>query len=180
MTVLRTRRLVLRAKDASDADAMHEIASCWEVARRTATWPWPPDRGFTEARAAAPQPERGLVAMILFDGRSVGMASAVNDELGYMLHPWAWGQGFATEACAALLRHWFATNAPSLGAGVFEGNPASVSACWRSWAFEKWAGARSPAARSAAPWTERTSTSGARTGSAAPLSSGRPPRRRGP
>lgn len=127
MTVLRTRRLVLRPKGANDADAMHEIASRREVVRWTASWPWPPDREFTEARAAAPQPERGLVAMILLDGRPVGMASAVNEELGYMLHPSAWRRGLATEACAALLHHWFATtDASGIGAGVFEGNPASV------------------------------------------------------
>lgn len=127
MTVLRTQRLVLRPKEASDAATMHEIASCWEVVRWTASWPWPPEREFTEARAAGPQPEHGLIAMILEGGRLVGMASAVSDELGYMLHPSAWGRGIATEACAALLHHWFmSTDAPGIGAGVFEGNPASV------------------------------------------------------
>ncbi len=127
MTVLRTRRLVLRPKEASDEDAMHEIASVREVVRWTSSWPWPADREVTQARAAASQPERGFVAMVLQDGRPVGMASVVEDELGYMLHLSPWGQGFATEACEALLGHWFATtDALSIGAGVFEGNPAST------------------------------------------------------
>jgi RimJ/RimL family protein N-acetyltransferase len=127
MTALRTARLVLRPKEAGDVDAIHAMVSEWEVVRWTASWPWPPERAFTEERVRGGQPDGGLIATVLRDGEVIGMASVVRAELGYMLAPAAWGQGFATEACTALLDFGFATTGwPAIEAGVFTGNDASL------------------------------------------------------
>ena len=127
MTVLLTDRLLLRPKEAGDVEAIHAMVSEWEVVRWTASWPWPPERAFTEERVRGGQPDEGLIATILRDGDVIGMASVVRAELGYMLAPVAWGQGFATEACTALLDFGFATTDwPAIEAGVFTGNDASL------------------------------------------------------
>jgi RimJ/RimL family protein N-acetyltransferase len=127
MTVLLTPRLVLRPKDLDDAEPIHAMVSDWEVVRWTASWPWPPGWAFTDERMRDNQPDEGLIASILRDGEVIGMASVVGAELGYMLVPNAWGQGFATEACAALLDLSFATtNWLAIQADVFVGNDASL------------------------------------------------------
>ncbi len=127
MTVLRTPRLVLRPEEAADLDAIHHIVSQWEVVCWTASWPWPPDRDFTEKRVKGPPPEQGMIASIVRDDVLIGVASLHHGELGYMLAPDAWGQGYATEACAALLEFGFAsTDWPEITAGVFKGNDASL------------------------------------------------------
>ncbi len=103
------------------------MASEWEVVRWTASWPWPPDRSFTEARLLADQPQQGMAASILRDGAAIGLASVSNGTLGYMLAQGAWGQGYATEACAALIRFAFeTTDWPAIEAAVFKGNSGSM------------------------------------------------------
>ena len=127
MTVLRTARLVLRPEEPADLDAVHHIVSQWEVARWTASWPWPPDRAVTEERVMGAPPEQGMIASIVRDGAVIGIAGLEDGELGFMLAPEAWGQGYATEACAALLEFGFAsTDWPEITAVVFKGNDASL------------------------------------------------------
>ena len=127
MTVLRTARLVLRPLRAEDAEAFHAFASDWEVASRVASWPWPGDRAFTEQRLSKPQPGEGIRTAILCDGTLVGSAGVEDGEIGYMLARSAWGRGYATEACTALLDFAFATTPwPEISAGVFADNDASM------------------------------------------------------
>ena len=48
-------------------------------------------------------------------------------EIGYILHPDAWGQGLATEALTAVIDHVFATrDVETLTADVDPGNLASI------------------------------------------------------
>lgn len=127
MTVLRTGRLALRAPRPADIDAVHAMVSEWEVVRWTASWPWPPDRALTEARLRADPPGDGPRAAILRDGDVVGLAGIADGVLGYMLAPAAWGRGYATEACAALVGHAFeTTDRPDIAAAVFAGNAGSL------------------------------------------------------
>lgn len=124
---LHTARLVLRPRAPEDRDAYLALASHWDVVRRTASWPWPPDPGFVAEWLARGQPEEGLVASILEDGRVIGMGCVVGGELGYMLAPQAWGRGYATEACAALVSHAFVTTGwPEVVARAAAGNEASL------------------------------------------------------
>ena len=62
----------------------------------------------------------GLVTLYRRDAERLGHLSAEGGEveLGYMLLPEAWGCGYATEACAAVL-DWFA--------GVLPGEPVVLS-----------------------------------------------------
>ena len=134
-----TERLRLRRARPEDLDALHALASDWEVVKQTATWPWPPDRAFTANRAQPMPAEIGLAGPV-FDGDDlVGMmgvnaakTGAVTDTgagtvLGYMFARQHWGRGFATEMGRALIAHAFAAyDWPSIEACVFDENPASA------------------------------------------------------
>lgn len=130
-TEIVTARLRLRRARPEDLDALHALVSDWEVVKQTATWPWPPDRAFTETRAQPMPAGRGIGGPVFADGELVGMvgvnATDTCPQLGYMFARAQWGRGFASEIGRALIAHAFATyDWPSIGAGVFEENPASV------------------------------------------------------
>jgi RimJ/RimL family protein N-acetyltransferase len=137
--LLVTDRLLLRELDVDDADAIAEragdrrvaqyliavpspypvaLAHRWILARRA--W-WPQGRGVTLAiaRREAPRALLGSVSLrrLPRDDRA---------ELGYWLGADTWGQGYATEACTALVDHGFsALRLRRIYAQVIVGNHAS-------------------------------------------------------
>lgn len=117
---IRSERLVLRESEASDRAAVIKLFTSPEVG----TYIGGP-RSLDELEHAMPDvPMRrcglfvadlneamiGLVTLYRHDAERLGHLSAEGGgdvELGYMFLPEAWGYGYATEACAAVLE-WFA------------------------------------------------------------------------
>ena len=151
---LRTPRLLLRPWHASD-DA--EVAAALDIYRRdeVARWlgatprPWP-DLDYARARLArwesvfGETPGLGLWAVVP-DGaahpagtvllvRLPDADGAPTDdvEIGWHLHPDAWGHGYATEAAKALLEHAFGTlDLPCVNAVAYAGNAPSFAVMQR-------------------------------------------------
>lgn len=66
--------------------------------------------------------------IIEHDGRAIGKAGCFRlPEIGYILHPDYWGQGFATEALTAVIAHIFAYHPfEALRADIDPRNEASI------------------------------------------------------
>ncbi len=111
-----TQRLILRPLEMADAEAVFAYAKDPEVARYLS---WQPHRSIDDARQfisrtlsryAQGQPASwGLEHKA--DGRLIGTAGFVNflprvssAEIGYVLSPAYWGQGFASEAVREIIR----------------------------------------------------------------------------
>ncbi|MEO1138072.1 MAG: GNAT family N-acetyltransferase [Pseudomonadota bacterium] len=123
---LETDRLVWRTGTPEDADALHAIASQFDVVRQTETWPWPPDRAFTTKRCL-PMPEiEGAGGVVTHDSEVIGIMGLGDAKMGYMFAPGHGGKGFATEMGRAAVAHAFDRfDWPKLSACVFSDNPAS-------------------------------------------------------
>lgn len=116
---IETKRLWLRWPRASDAAAITGFAGLAEVAQRTALIPHPYPPGEAERfilKARADNASRmALILAIVQKARvqqPIGLVSAalVADseiELGYLLAPAEWGQGFASEALKGLINTVF-------------------------------------------------------------------------
>jgi RimJ/RimL family protein N-acetyltransferase len=125
VTVLRTARLVTRPACPANTDAFLAVASDWEVVSRLASWPSPADRAFTGARLSATQPTEGMRAAILRDRVLIGTDGV--EGLRDQLHAGPSCQG-------PRLRHRGMHGprrlrldpCPSLQAGAFKGNGASI------------------------------------------------------
>lgn len=107
---IKTQRLLLRLIKATDLDALHEIYSNAEAMQYGAT---PPHR---DRRTTRQWLEGRLAAMangakhfaIELGGKVIGKAGFVNGgEIGVILHPMAWGHGFAREALCAIIDQAF-------------------------------------------------------------------------
>ena len=125
--IIQTKRLRLRPAGPEDVTPVHQIASDFDVVRFTGTWPWPADRDFTVSRCK-PLENKGLGGVVTHREQVIGMASVFGEgELGYMLARQAWGLGYATEICRALVDAAFATGRwDQLQACVFTDNPGSA------------------------------------------------------
>ncbi|HET7901737.1 MAG TPA: GNAT family protein [Candidatus Nanopelagicales bacterium] len=151
---LRTDRLLLRPWTTSDADA----EACYAVLSHPDVWPWLgadpkpcPDveaarrtceKGSSFADGAvglwavetpevdgiSPQP-CGTVLVVPLP-RSDGAPSDVL-EIGWHLHPHAWGRGIATEAALSLVHLAREHGVQQLHAVVYEGNERSMAVCDR-------------------------------------------------
>lgn len=118
-------RLTFRALQATDAAALHAIVAHHAVTRQLGPkWLWPADLAFTQTRAQ-PFHGAGFVWGIFLKGALIGTVGVAAGELGYMLAPAAWGQGFASEACQTAIAHAFAAGLDQIGAGVWADNSAS-------------------------------------------------------
>lgn len=128
---MKSPRLTYRPLAASDAARIAEFAGDWDVARMTARIPFP----YSEALAASWMEnldEDEFVRVVELNGELIGAvgyvpASDGSVEIGYWIgRPW-WGQGFATEAGTALVRHCFrVAKIPRLTCCHFVDNPASA------------------------------------------------------
>ena len=118
-------RLGYRSLQAADLDALQAIVSHFDVVRQLASFPWPPERDFTRARAQ-PYLGNGFVWGAFLGPRLIGTVAVTGDELGYMFTPDQWRQGLATEACRTAITHAFARGHDHLIAGVWADNTASL------------------------------------------------------
>jgi RimJ/RimL family protein N-acetyltransferase len=120
---IRTERLVLRESEARDRAAFIELFASPEVG--TYIGGSRPRDELERAVPEVPGRRQGLFVIDL-DGAMIGMITldrrdaerpghirpdAGETELGYMLLPQAWGNGYAAEACTAAL-DWFAGALP--------------------------------------------------------------------
>ncbi len=107
---IRTQRLVLRRARAGDAEAMHAVLSDPAAMRY---WSSLPHVSLEETRAwlagmIDTPPGLGDDFIIEHDGRLIGKAGCWRlPEIGFILHPSCWGQGFAHEAMSAVIPRLF-------------------------------------------------------------------------
>ncbi|WP_027928690.1 GNAT family N-acetyltransferase [Amycolatopsis thermoflava] len=138
MTVpdLRTARLRLRGLEPTDTEAIVRVFADPDTSRFLAADLSDPDqcRASVERRLAYTGPDGTGHWVVERDGVVIGLAhlrpsaelSGDLVEIGYFLDPAHGGQGLATEAAAALLRHAFtALGLPAVWALVHESNVAS-------------------------------------------------------
>lgn len=125
-----TERLILRRAREDDLEAMHAVLSHPAGMRY---WSTPPHTDIEQTREwlgnmLATRPPEGEDFVVEHRGRVIGKAGCYRlPEIGYILHPDAWGQGFATEALTAVIAHVFATHpVEALRADVDPRNPASI------------------------------------------------------
>lgn len=146
--VLETERLVLRPWGADDLATVYDIYSRWEVVRLLGRTP----TALTElaqaeaslARWAAITGPYGVWAIVP-KGASTPVGSALmkllplsdsgdvsrDTEIGWHLHPDAWGNGYATEAARGLLAHAWQNGIDELFAVTYPENAASQAVCRR-------------------------------------------------
>ncbi|MFE4357337.1 GNAT family N-acetyltransferase [Kitasatospora sp. NPDC056800] len=123
---IRTERLVLREPEARDRAAFVELLASTEV-NTYLGGPKPRDE-IEREMPGAPSRSPGVFAVDR-DGETIGQVLLRKEagrlgrvgeqaELGYLFLPQAWGRGYATEACAAVL-DWFT--------GVLPGEPVVLA-----------------------------------------------------
>ena len=108
---MRTARLHLRAVTDADAKRIAALAGDWDIASMTGRIPYP----YSEEDArhwVSGLAEREEVFGIEYAGELIGICgftahSSGDAELGYWIGKSYWGQGFATEAAAAVMAHGF-------------------------------------------------------------------------
>ena len=142
--ILATERLIVRDWDVSDADRFFDIYGREEVVRWLGAAPIA-DRDEAVARIErsptrlAGDPRFGSWAVVdRARGVPIGgvLLKPLPDgdgeiEIGWHLHPDSWGNGFATEAAAAVLERGFATGVPEVWAVTFLDNAASAAVARR-------------------------------------------------
>lgn len=126
MRTLHGPRLTATPVAETDLRDLHAHMADFEVAKWTATWPYPGDLEFTRSRCRPnAEPGRGLW-ILRVDGVCVGSIGYSKQSIGYAIAPGHWGQGYASEAVALALRELFqTTDWPAVSASVWHGNAAS-------------------------------------------------------
>ncbi len=108
---IKTRRLALRALDASDAPRIAVLAGVWEVASMTGRIPYP--YSSVDALHWVTELADGeIVYGITLNGALIGICGYTPDgtgaaEVGYWIGQDYWGKGYATEAVRELIGHGF-------------------------------------------------------------------------
>lgn len=141
-----TERLVVRGWHLADVDAFFDIYRRWEVARWLGSTPRALETldeaearvtRWAELNRAAEDEGRWAVER-REDGRVVGTVLLVRlpdgdgeVEVGWHLHPDAWGHGYATEAARGALDWGFRRGLEEALAVVRPGNTASAAVCRR-------------------------------------------------
>lgn len=111
MTEVRTARLILRHARLEDVEPLHAVFSD-PVAMRW--WSSLPHETLDQTRAWVEGMMAGNAAgapdfVVEWNGRAIGKAGFWKlPDVGYILHPDAWGQGLAAEAVGAVIDHVFA------------------------------------------------------------------------
>ncbi|MEO6531663.1 MAG: GNAT family N-acetyltransferase [Specibacter sp.] len=151
MKNITTERLTLRAWHETDVDFAYDLYSRWVVQRFIGVEPAVmKSRAEAEERVARFQsidhPVHGVWAVTRSsDGLAVGALllkpipasgeeplEASNDvEIGWHFHPDHWGNGYATEAAAAVLEHAFSSGLDQVVAVTNPANEASQTVCRR-------------------------------------------------
>ena len=124
MVKIRTDRLLLRPATFGDVEAFHGIMS---DGRAMAYWSTTPHKDMDETRSWIASmigigPGEGEDFVIELDGRVIGKAGLYRfPEIGFILHPHAWGNGYAREALEAVVHayHDFAFAEPRLYDAMF-------------------------------------------------------------
>ena len=131
----RTPRLLLRPGFPEDAPALASAIADQAIARNLANVPRPYSMRDAEAFLASPRDpvlpsllifERGLGAPQLVGACGLGRRPSGSVEMGYWIARPFWGQGYATEACGALVEIAQALGLGSLEGSHFVDNPASA------------------------------------------------------
>jgi len=151
METIATDRLLLRPWEESDVDFIYDLYSRWVVQRFIGAEPRVMDSR-TEAVErlarfqALDHPVHGVWAVTQAqDGQVVGtlllkpipasgeepLQPSADVEIGWHFHPDHWGQGYASEAAAAVLAHAFAAGLDRVVAVTNPANEASQSVCLR-------------------------------------------------
>jgi [ribosomal protein S5]-alanine N-acetyltransferase len=130
LTRIVTDRLLLRRAQPGDLAALHAIMS---EPRAMRYWSTPPHTSIDETRAwlasmiAAPA-ETSDDFVIEQGGQVIGKLGAWRlPEIGFLLAPSVWGNGYATEALQAFIGYVFAGSADYLTADVDPRNAASLA-----------------------------------------------------
>jgi RimJ/RimL family protein N-acetyltransferase len=150
MRTITSDRLLLRPWHDNDADFLLNLESRWEVVRFLGAHPTTMRTredalASIKRRRAIDQPIHGIWAIATADGRLAGNlllkpihlsagepCSGPNDvEIGWHLHPDAWGQGYATEAAQAVLHDAFSRGLAKVLAVTDPDNKASQAVCRR-------------------------------------------------
>jgi RimJ/RimL family protein N-acetyltransferase len=134
MMFARTARLLLRPGFPEDAPALATAMSDKAIARNLAVVPWPYTLRDAEAFLASPRDpvlpsflifERTEGAPLLIGSCGLGRRPSGAVEMGYWIARSSWGQGFATEACSALIDVARTLRLASIEGSHFIDNPAS-------------------------------------------------------
>ncbi len=131
----RTPRLLLRPGFPEDAPALAAAIADQAIARNLANVPWPYRMRDAEAFLASPRDpilpsllvfERTHGAPRLIGACGLGRRPSGAVEMGYWIARAHWGQGYATEACSALVDIARMLGLASLEGSHFLDNPASA------------------------------------------------------
>ena len=130
--VLKTRRLILRAPVADDAEAIATLINDRRIAENMARIPYPYsiEDAETFIDMAANGSESFFVITLanggIVGGGGIATLRADGPEIGYWIGVKHWGRGYATEAARAFIDHAFRDiGMKDLRAGARVSNPAS-------------------------------------------------------
>lgn len=151
MRTITSERLVLRPWQVDDADFLLDLESRWDVVRflgsapRTMTTRDEALASIARRRAVSEHPVHGIWLVADHEGARLGNlllkpiplsagerpTPATEVEIGWHLHPDAWGRGYATEAAAAVCADVFARGLERVVAVTHPDNTASQAVCRR-------------------------------------------------
>jgi RimJ/RimL family protein N-acetyltransferase len=119
-----TERLTLRPFERKDAVPVTTLIGNLDVSRWLTHVPHPYALADAQWFIEKEQKTPGVTYAIDLDGAFIGAVS-LGEMLGYWIAQPQWGNGYATEAAAALIGHRFDTCALQIGSGYHLGNTGS-------------------------------------------------------